>query len=158
MIWKVLTYKLIWLNIILFFIFTIGTYFFHPLAPFTGILLINIFDMYGYDFVLRNHWKGIQPDEEIVTAYRIIQKSFEGLVILFLFVLFDWQAALGCFLLIMFTVQDLIYYLFLQYPLPKRFTWIRWSPIGFIIGDVPTWLVIVQGVIGIIIVIGVNYL
>ena len=158
MIWKVLTYKLIWLNIILFFIFTIGTYFFHPLAPFTGILLINIFDMYGYDFVLRNHWKGIQPDEEIVTAYRIIQKSFEGLVILFLFVLFDWQAALGCFLLIMFTVQDLIYYFFLQYKYPDVWSWLRWSPLGWIYKDLKHWQVIVQAIVGIIIVIGVNYL
>ena len=158
MLKKIIFFKLIWLNIILFFAFAIGTYFYHWLAPFAGILLINIFDMYGYDFVLRNHWKGIQPDEEIVTAYRIIQKSFEGLVILFLFVLFGWQAALGCFLLIMFTVQDLIYYFFLQYPLPKLWTWVSWSVLGWFIGDLKNWQMFLQAAIGILITIGVNYL
>lgn len=148
---KLLFYKYIWINIILFLIFGVATYFYNWLAPFTAILLINIFDMYGYDFLVVNHWSSGEPPEERRSAYRIIQKIFEVLAIAFVYVLFNWPAALGLFFMCWFCVQDIIYHWFLDYKLSDKWTYPGTSPVVWIFKTPANWVVLSQAMLAIFI-------
>jgi hypothetical protein len=57
---------------------------------------------------------------------------FDLTLMLLLGVTFGWVPALCGGLLKIFGVQDLRYYFFLKKPLPQIWTWLKWTPLGFL--------------------------
>ena len=96
------------------------------------------------------------PEKEIIKAYRINQLMFDVMLFIFLGLLFGWIPALCGAILKFFGVQDITYYIFLQKPLPEKWHWLRWTPLGSIKKILTKNEVITQAIIGVII--SVQYL
>lgn len=119
--------------------------------------MINLYDILGYHFTLIRRTKQL-PEKVIIKAYRIHQLLFESLLVVLLGVLFGWQHSLGCVIIKWFGIQDILYYLFLQRKIPEKFTWMKWTPLGILKGDLSNIEVIFQGTIGFIIAILIIFL
>lgn len=115
----------------------------------TFVLVINLYDILGYHFTLIRRSTQL-PGKVIIKAYRIHQLIFEVLVAVLLGLLIGWTYSISCGILKWFGTQDILYYLFLKKELPKKFTWLKWTPFGIIKGDLSKFEVIFQVVIGII--------
>ena len=50
-----------------------------------------------------------------------------------------------------FGLQDVFYYLFLKEKLPVKWNWMKWTPLGFIKGDLTKNEIVIQAVVGVII-------
>ena len=51
----------------------------------------------------------------------------------------------------LFGLQDVLYYLFLQKELPEKWTWMKWTPLGFLKGNLSKNEILIQAVTGIVI-------
>lgn len=120
------------------------------LSVVTFMLLINLYDILGYHFTLIRRTTQLPPII-FIRAYRIHQFLYEVLLILFIGLLFNPKYSIACIILKWFGLQDILYYLFLQKEIPDKFTWMKWTPFGFIKGDLSKFEVIFQVTIGIII-------
>jgi len=71
------------------------------------------------------------PEIEIIKAYRVNQSMFDVMLFIFLGLLFGWIPAFCGVILKLFGAQDVTYYIFLQKPLPEKWHWLRWTPLGW---------------------------
>jgi len=143
-------YKLTGLNFLLVLLF-IGLSFYTPFAvPFLFLLTSNLFDILGYHFTLIRR-STTMPEKEIIKAYRINQLMFDVMLFIFLGLLFGWVPALCGAILKIFGAQDITYYIFLQKPLPEKWHWLRWTPLGSIKKILTKNEVITQAIAGVII-------
>jgi hypothetical protein len=95
------------------------------------------------------------PEKEIIKAYRINQLMFDIMLFIFLGLLFGWVPALCGAILKIFGAQDITYYIFLQKPLPEKWHWLRWTPLGWFKKILTKKEVIFQAIIGLVICIAV---
>jgi hypothetical protein len=129
--------------------------FYTPFAvPLLFLLVSNLFDILGYHFtlILRST---TMPEQEIIKAYRINQLMFDVMLLIILGLLFGWVPALCGAILKIFGAQDITYYIFLQKPLPEKWHWLKWTPLGFIKKMLTKNEVITQAIIGVIISYGI---
>jgi len=145
---NILQYKRISLNVLLVIVF-IGLVFHSPIAvPILFIFATNLYDILGYHFILIRKLNYL-PEKEYIRSYRIIQLMFDITLMLLLGVSFGWIPSLCGGLLKIFGVQDLLYYIFLDKPFPKIWTWLKWTPLGFFKTKLYLTEVIIQAVSGI---------
>ncbi len=91
------------------------------------------------------------PEKEIIKAYRINQLMFDVMLFIFLGLLFGWIPALCGVILKFFGVQDITYYIFLHKPLPEKWHWLKWTPLGWFKKRLSKNEVISQALAGVII-------
>jgi hypothetical protein len=164
---KIVSYKSLWLNWILVFITLISLLFTPVASPLFFVFYSNLFDVYGYYFVLRRLWT---PDGmgdyalgySVLVAYRIIQNFFDYTLLVLIWVLFGFKFAFAGWVLKMFAVQDILFYKVLGIKLPKVWTWLKWTPFGLLENLVrgkglENWLVLVQASLGFLIYILICY-
>lgn len=143
-------YKLTGLNFLLVLILII-TSFYTPFAvPLLFLLTSNLFDILGYHFTLiRRSTK--MPEREIIKAYRINQLMFDITLFVISGLLFGWIPAICGTILKIFGVQDISYYMFLQKPLPEKWHWLKFTPLGLLKKIITKKEVIIQAALGTII-------
>lgn len=147
---NILRYRFVWLNIVLALFGIIISFYFYKAAAITFILISNLFDILGYHFTLVR--RTTQPPEKIIIlAYRIIQFLFDLLLLLVIGFLFDWIVALSGWIMKIFGLQDVLYYFFLRMKLPEKWTWMKWTPLGFFRGDLSRIEIVSQTLIGAVI-------
>lgn len=149
-------YKNLSLNITLIIIFI-------PLIFYSGIvvsifflLLSNLFDILGYYYVLTRKGKEY-PEKEIRSSYRIIQFLFDVLLLVLLALQFGLIPSLAGAAMKITGAQDLLYYYFLKMPLPEKWTWMKFTPYGFIKKIISKKEVIIQAILGVIVAIILFY-
>ncbi len=147
---NILKYRLVWLNLILCIIFTILSFYFFETAAFLFVLLSNLFDILGYHFSLIRRSTHL-PEKIIIHSYRINQFMYDVLLLIIIGIQFDWISALAGWILKQFGLQDIFYYLFLKTSLPQTWTWMKWTPLGFIKGNLSRNEILVQAIIGIVV-------
>lgn len=147
---EILKYRLVSLNVVLIILSAALMFLIPFLSVVTFMLLINLYDILGYHFTLIRRTTQLPPII-FIRAYRIHQFLYEVLLILFIGLLFNPKYSIACIILKWFGLQDILYYLFLQKEIPDKFTWMKWTPFGFIKGDLSKFEVIFQVTIGIII-------
>jgi hypothetical protein len=129
-----------------------GLVYYSPFAvPILFILASNLYDILGYHFILVRKLDYL-PEKEFIRTYRIIQLMFDITLILLLGVTFGWVPALCGGLLKIFGVQDLLYYFFLKKPFPQIWTWLKWTPLGFLKRKLHLPEVVIQAIAGIILI------
>jgi hypothetical protein len=74
---------------------------------------------------------------------------YDVLLLLIIGIQFDWIAALAGWILKQFGLQDIFYYLFLQTSLPQKWTWMKWTPLGFFKGNLSRNEILIQVTVGI---------
>jgi hypothetical protein len=164
---KIISYKLLWINWILVFI-TLVSLFFTPIAsPLFFVFYSNLFDVYGYYFVLRRLWTGEGSKDfalgyNVVIAYRIIQHFFDYTLLILIWFVFGFKFAFAGWVMKMFGLQDVLFYKVLNIEPPKVWTWLKWTPFGFAENllrgkGLENWLVIVQAGLGFLIYILICY-
>jgi len=146
---EIIKYRFIWVNILLVILSSALMFEYKVFSLMTFVLVINLYDILGYHFTLIRRSTQL-PEKVIIKAYRIHQLIFEVLVAVLLGLLIGWTYSISCGILKWFGTQDILYYLFLKKELPKKFTWMKWTPFGMIKGDLSKFEVIFQVVIGII--------
>lgn len=147
---KIFQYKLVWLNILICLLFLIASFYYSQLSAFLFIFASNLFDILGYHFVLIRRSNQI-PDKIIVRSYRINQFLFDLLLLILIGILFSWLASLSGWIMKLFGLQDILYYKILNMPLPEKWTWMKWTPLGFIKGNLKKSEIILQALVGTII-------
>ena len=147
---NILKYRLVWLNLILCIIFLILSFYFFEAAAPLFVLLSNLFDILGYHFSLIRRTTQL-PEKIIIHSYRINQFMYDMLLLIIIGIQFDWVAALAGWILKQFGLQDIFYYLFLKTSLPQKWTWMKWTPLGFFKGNLSRNEIIIQAIIGIVI-------
>ena len=134
----VLCFRSIPINIALILASAIISIQFRLVVPFLFVLVSNLFDMFGYYFVLKRRWTLPQSfyeeedEEKYTAAYRIIQNMFDWLLFAFISVVFGLKYAIAGWILKWFALQDVLFYLFLEIPLPYIWTWLEWTPLGML--------------------------
>jgi hypothetical protein len=76
---------------------------------------------------------------------------YDVLLLIIIGIQFDWIAALAGWILKQFGLQDIFYYLFLKTSLPQKWMWMKWTPLGFIKGNLSRNEIIIQALTGIVI-------
>ena len=147
---NILKYKLVWLNLILCIIFLILSFYLFEFSALLFILSSNLFDILGYHFSLIRRTTQL-PEKIIIHSYRINQFMYDMLLLIIIGIQFDWVAALAGWILKQFGLQDIFYYLFLKTSLPQKWTWMKWTPLGFFKGNLSRNEIIIQAIIGIVI-------
>lgn len=147
---NILKYRLVWLNLFLCVLFVILSFYFFETAAFLFILLSNLFDILGYHFSLIRRSKQL-PEKIVIHSYRINQFMYDVLLLIIIGIQFDWIASFAGWILKFFGLQDVLYYLFLKEKLPQKWTWMKWTPLGFFMGDLNRNEVVVQTIMGILI-------
>ena len=147
---NILKYKLVWLNLILCIIFLILSFYLFESAALLFVLLSNLFDILGYHFSLIRRTTQL-PEKIIIHSYRINQFMYDMLLLIIIGIQFDWAAALAGWILKQFGLQDIFYYLFLKTSLPQKWTWMKWTPLGFFKGNLSRNEIIIQALTGIVI-------
>lgn len=145
---NILRYKLVWLNLLLIVIFGLLSFYYFEAASILFVLLSNFFDLLGYHFSLIRRSNQL-PEKIIIHSYRINQFMYDALLLIVIGIQFDWMAALAGWIMKEFGLQDIFYYLFLKTPLPLKWTWMKWTPLGFFKGDLTKNEIVIQAVIGI---------
>ncbi|MFN3873879.1 MAG: hypothetical protein ACK4R9_12845 [Ignavibacterium sp.] len=146
---EIFKYRLVSLNILLVTVSAVLMFEFKVFSLLTFVLAINLYDILGYHFTLIRRSTQL-PDKVIIKAYRVHQLIFEILVIVLLGLLIGWTYSINCGIMKWFGTQDILYYIFLKKELPNKFTWMKWTPLGMIKGDLSKFDVIFQVIIGII--------
>ncbi len=131
---NILKYRLVWLNILLSVIFIIPSFCFYQTSAFLFVLLSNLFDILGYHFSLIRRTNQL-PEKIIIHSYRINQFMFDLLLLVIIGIQFSWITSLAGWIMKEFGLQDVFYYLFLQEKLPDKWTWMKWTPLGFLKGN-----------------------
>ena len=147
---NILKYKLVWLNFLLCCLLGLLSFYEYRLAGFLFILLSNLFDIFGYHFSLIRRTNQL-PEKIIIRSYRINQFMFDLLLLILIGFLFDWMAALSGWIMKQFGLQDIFYYLFLKTSIPQKWTWMKWTPLGFFKGNLTRNEIVIQAVIGVLI-------
>ena len=147
---NILKYRLVWLNLLLCIVFTILSFYFFETAAFLFVLLSNLFDILGYHFSLVRRTNQL-PEKIIIHSYRINQFMYDLLLIIIIGVQFDWLAALCGWIMKQFGLQDILYYIFLKISLPQKWSWMKWTPLGFIKGNLTRVEIITQAILGVLI-------
>ena len=147
---NILKYKLVWLNLILCIIFLILSFYLFEFSALLFVLSSNLFDILGYHFSLIRRTTQL-PEKIIIHSYRINQFMYDMLLLIIIGIQFDWVAALAGWILKQFGLQDIFYYLFLKTSLPQKWTWMKWTPLGFFKGNLSRNEIIIQAIIGIVI-------
>lgn len=147
---NILKYRLVWLNLFLCVFFVILSFYFFETAAFLFLLLSNLFDILGYHFSLIRRSKQL-PEKIVIHSYRINQFMYDVLLLIIIGLQFDWIAALAGWIMKLFGLQDVLYYLILKEKLPQKWTWMKWTPLGFFMGDLNRNEIVVQTIIGILI-------
>ena len=147
---NILKYRLIWLNLLLCIVFTILSFYFFEAAAFLFVLLSNLFDILGYHFSLIRRTTHL-PEKIFIHSYRINQVMYDLLLLLIIGMQFSWITALCGWIMKQFGLQDIFYYVFLKTSLPQKWTWMKWTPLGFLKGNLNRNEIIVQTVVGILI-------
>jgi len=147
---NILKYRLVWLNLILCIIFLILSFYLFEFSALLFVLLSNLFDILGYHFSLIRRTTQL-PEKIIIHSYRINQFMYDVLLLIIIGIQFDWVAALAGWILKQFGLQDILYYLFLKTSLPQKWTWMKWTPLGFFKGDLSRNEIIIQALTGIVI-------
>lgn len=111
------------------------------LYPVAFVLLTNAFDLIGYGSIMEtvsnstyflSAVSGLYS--VIIPYYRIIQKLFSWcLVVTIWSITGNWIIALGCLFANFGGAQDLLYYFFGRYNFNQSYTWLKWTPYGYII-------------------------
>ena len=148
---NILKYRLVWLNLFLCVLFVILSFYLFETAAFLFILLSNLFDILGYHFSLIRRSKQL-PEKIVIHSYRINQFMYDVLLLIIIGIQFDWIASFAGWILKFFGLQDVLYYIFLKEKLPQKWTWMKWTPLGFFMGDLNRNEIVVQTIIGILIV------
>ena len=147
---NILKYRLVWLNLILCIIFLILSFYLFEFSALLFVLLSNLFDILGYHFSLIRRTTQL-PEKIIIHSYRINQFMYDLLLLIIIGIQFDWVAALAGWILKQFGLQDIFYYLFLKTSLPQKWTWMKWTPLGFFKRDLSRDEIIIQALTGIVI-------
>jgi len=147
---NIIKYRLVGLNLILCIVLTILSFYFFETAAFLFVVFSNLFDILGYHFSLIRRSTQL-PEKIIIRSYRINQFLFDLLLLILIGFLFDWMAALSGWIMKLFGLQDILYYLFLQKKLPEKWTWMKWTPLGFFKGNLSKNEILTQAVTGIVI-------
>jgi len=147
---NILKYRLIGLNLLLCTVFTILSFYFFEAAAILFVLLSNLFDILGYHFSLVRRTTQL-PEKIIIHSYRINQFMYDLLLLIIIGMQFNWITALCGWIMKLFGLQDIFYYLFLKEKLPLKWNWMKWTPLGFIKGNLTRNEIITQAVIGIVI-------
>lgn len=147
---NILKYRLVWLNLLLCIVFTILSFYFFETAAFLFVLLSNLFDILGYHFSLVRRTNQL-PEKIIIHSYRINQFMYDLLLIIIIGMQFDWIAALCGWIMKQFGLQDILYYIFLKISLPQKWSWMKWTPLGFIKGNLTRVEIITQAILGVLI-------
>jgi len=145
---NILKYRLVWLNLVLCIVFTILSFYFFEFASFLFVLVSNLFDILGYHFSLIRRTNQL-PEKIIIHSYRINQFMYDVLLLLIIGIQFDWIAALAGWIMKQFGLQDIFYYLFLKTPIPLKWTWMKWTPLGFFKGNLSRDEILIQVIVGI---------
>ncbi|MBS4033145.1 MAG: hypothetical protein KGZ85_01655 [Ignavibacterium sp.] len=147
---QILKYKLVGLNLLLVIVFAFAMFYLEYFTPVFFILISNLYDILGYHFALIRRTK-VMPEKIIIRSYRINQIMFDLTLLILISVVFSPVAALSGAILKLFGVQDVLYYIFLRMELPKKWTWLKWTPLGIINKSLSLKIVMMQSVVGIII-------
>jgi len=147
---NILKYRLVWLNLVLCIVFTVLSFYLFETAALLFILLSNLFDILGYHFSLIRRTTQL-PEKIIIHSYRINQFMYDALLLIIIGIQFSWMASLSGWIMKLFGLQDVFYYIFLKEKLPQKWTWMKWTPLGFIKGNLTRNKIITQAVIGILI-------
>ncbi|HRN26829.1 MAG: hypothetical protein IT276_13600 [Ignavibacteriaceae bacterium] len=147
---NIFSYRLVWLNAVFCLIFGFISFFYFEFAALLFVLLSNLFDILGYHFSLIRRTNQL-PEKIIIHSYRINQFMYDVLLLIIIGIQFDWIAALAGWIMKLFGLQDVFYYLFLKEKLPLKWTWMKWTPLGFFKGDLSKNEIVTQAVIGILI-------
>ena len=124
------------------------------LYPLSFLLITNFFDMLGYgkrcDVIAKY---SLELYQTILPYYRIAQKLTNALILLVIwFITENWLVALACFASNFGGMQDVLYYFFGRYNFNQSYTWLRWTPLGILIGDLNKWEFVVQGIVWILLI------
>jgi hypothetical protein len=144
---NILKYRLVWLNLLLFIIFLILSFYFFEAAAFLFVLLSNLFDILGYHFSLVRRTTQL-PEKIIVRSYRINQFLFDLLLLVLIGIQFDWISAVAGWIMKLFGLQDVFYYLFLKEKLPLTWNWMKWTPLGWFKNDLTKNEIVFQSIVG----------
>ena len=147
---NIFSYRLVWLNSLLCVLFGIISFFYFEFAALLFVLLSNLFDILGYHFSLIRRTNQL-PERIIIHSYRINQFMYDVLLLIIIGIQFDWIAALAGWIMKLFGLQDVFYYLFLKEKLPLKWTWMKWTPLGFFKGNLTKNEIVIQAAIGILI-------
>ncbi|HOJ08474.1 MAG: hypothetical protein HND40_04060 [Ignavibacteriota bacterium] len=147
---NILKYRLVWINITAAIIAVIISFYWYGFSAFAFVLISNLFDIFGYHFALIRRTTQL-PEKIIIRSYRINQFLFDVLLLLMIGFVFDWIAALAGWIMKNFGLQDVLYYIFLKMKLPDKWTWMKWTPLGFFKGTLSKSEVLIQSFIGILI-------
>jgi hypothetical protein len=147
---NVFNYKLVWLNAILCVLFSVVSFYFSEAAALLFVLLSNLFDILGYHFSLIRRTNQL-PEKIIIHSYRINQFMYDLLLLILIGIQFDWIVALAGWIMKEFGLQDVFYYLFLKEKLPLKWNWMKWTPLGFLKGDLTKNEIVLQAIVGIVI-------
>jgi hypothetical protein len=163
---KLVKYAYLPYNWFLVFLTLVAQFFVPTIAPAFFIFITNLFDVYGYYFVLRRLWTNGMSDYalgySVLVAYRIIQNFFDYTLLALIWVLFGFKFAFAGWVLKMFGLQDILFYGVLDIEPPKVWTWLKWTPFGLLENlirgkGLENWLVIVQAGLGFLIYILICY-
>jgi hypothetical protein len=154
---NILKYRLVWLNMLLSLLFIFISFYFFGVAAILFVLLSNLFDILGYHFSLIRRSDQL-PDKIIIHSYRINQFMYDVLLLIIIGIQFDWIASLAGWIMKLFGLQDVFYYLFLKEKLPLKWNWMKWTPLGFLKGDLTRNEIVIQSVIGIVIAVALLFL
>ncbi len=147
---NILKYRLIWINIAAAIVAVIISFYWYGFAAFAFVLISNLFDIFGYHFTLIRRTSQL-PEKIIIRSYRLNQFLFDVLLLLMIGFVFDWIAALAGWIMKNFGLQDVLYYIILQMKLPDKWTWMRWTPLGFFKDDLLKSEVLIQSFVGFLI-------
>ena len=147
---NILKYRLVWVNLFLCVFFVILSFYFFKTAAFLFVLLSNLFDILGYHFSLIRRSKQL-PEKIVIHSYRINQFMYDVLLLIIIGLHFDWIASFAGWILKFFGLQDVLYYIFLKEKLPQKWSWMKWTPLGFFMGDLNRNEIVAQTIIGILI-------
>jgi hypothetical protein len=147
---NILKYRLVWLNFLLCCLVGMIAFYEFRAGGLLFILISNLFDILGYHFSLIRRMNQL-PEKIIIRSYRINQFLFDLLLLTLIGFLFDWIIALSGWIMKLFGLQDILYYIFLQKKLPAKWTWMKWTPLGFFKGNLTKNEILIQSVIGILV-------
>ena len=130
------------------------------LYPLAFVLITNTFDLIGYGQIMEvvsnstyylSAVSGLYS--VIIPYYRIIQKLFNWLLVVTIWsITGNWIIAIACLCANFGGFQDVLYYLFGRYNFNQNYTWLRWTPLGMLIGDLNKWEFVIQGIVSFLLV------
>jgi hypothetical protein len=147
---NILKYRLVWLNFLVALLLLLISFYNNWAVPVFFIVCSSFYDILGYHFTLIRRTTKM-PERIIIKSYRINQLMFDVVLLILLGLYFGWVFSLCGAILKIFGVQDLLYYVFLKKQLPLKWTWMKWTPLGFIKGDLSRVEIILQGIFGVLI-------